>query len=163
MGTLLVAAVVACLETTAPRQDEVFTAENLTGAAERPQPVTTTASGDFIAAVRDTTTIAGKKDSLAVILFALGVRDIDAATAAHIHAGGPDEAGPVMVLLFGGPTTGNDFTGDLSVAEISRTSTFTAPFTLDSVLARMRNGTAYVNVHTSANPGGEIRGQIQRN
>lgn len=152
----------ACTLTTSPRRDERFSAPNLTGSAERPNPVTTSASGTFLAAVRDTGTIAGKKDSLAVMRFALSVSNIDAVTAAHIHAGGSNEAGPVMVFLYSGPTTSNSFTGVLANAEISRSSTFMQPFNLDSVLTRMRNGTAYVNVHTTANPAGEIRGQIQR-
>jgi hypothetical protein len=146
-----------------PLFTELFTTPTLSGAAERPTPVTSAASGDFVAEVRDTATIAGKKDSLAVLRFELGVRNINAATMAHIHAGGAEAAGPVMVFLFNGPTTGTNFTGILSSAEITRASAFNAPFNLDSVLTRMRNGTAYVNVHTSANPGGEIRGQIQRN
>lgn len=159
----LLAVTLACVDTTSPRRDELFTAPGLSGAAERPNPVTTNAGGTFGAAVRDTATIGGRKDSLAVISFALNVTNINAATAAHIHAGGPDVAGPVMVFLFSGPATGNGFSGLLSSGEISRRSSFTAPFTLDSLLTRMRNGTAYVNVHTTANPGGEIRGQIQRN
>ena len=146
-----------------PRFTELFTTPFLSGAAERPTPVTSSAGGSFIAEVRDTATIGGKKDSLAVLRFELGVQNINAATGAHIHAGGSDAAGPVMVFLFNGPATGNNFTGILSSAEITRASAFNAPFNLDSVLTRMRNGTAYVNVHTSANPGGEIRGQIQRN
>jgi hypothetical protein len=32
--------------------------------------------------------------------------------------------------------------------------------TIDSLAARMRQGRAYVNLHTTANPSGEIRGQI---
>jgi hypothetical protein len=68
-----------------------------------------------------------------------------------------------MVFLFNGPTTGNGYSGILASAEITRASAFQGVFTMDSVLTRMRNGTAYVNVHTTANPGGEIRGQIQRN
>lgn len=156
---LLLFATMACIDSTSPRRDEFFTAD-LSGSAERPNPVTTTADGNFVAAVRDTATVAGKKDSLAAMVFSLNVRNITAATAAHIHAGGPDVAGPVMVFLFSGPATGSGFTGLLSSGEINRTTSFTAPFTLDSVLTRMRNGTAYVNVHTTANPGGEIRGQI---
>jgi hypothetical protein len=35
-------------------------------------------------------------------------------------------------------------------------------FTFDSLMTRLNNGTAYVNVHTRRNPGGEIRGQITR-
>jgi len=151
----------ACVDTTSPRRDELFSAD-LTGAAERPNPVTTTADGQFLAGVRDTATVAGKKDSLAVIVFSVNVRNINAATAAHIHAGGASESGPVMATLYSGPTTANGFTGLLASGEIRRTTSFTAPFTLDSVLTRMRNGTAYVNVHTTANPGGEIRGQITK-
>lgn len=163
IGLLVLGAAGACGDvSTSPRRDEFFVVPNLTGTAERPNPVTTTASGTFFAAARDTATIAGKRDSLTVLRFALGVSNINAATAAHIHAGGPNEAGPVIILLFGGPTTGNAFTGELSRGDITRSSTFTAPFTFDSLLTRMRNGTAYVNVHTTANPGGEIRGQIQK-
>lgn len=162
-GSMVLGVLLACLDSTSPQQEELFSVPSLSGAAERPQPVTTAASGTFLAAVGDTATVAGKKDSLAVLRFSLIVQNIDAATAAHIHAGGPDDAGPVMVFLFSGPTTGSGFTGELSNGQITRSSSFTAPFTLDSVLARMRNGTAYVNVHTTANPPGEIRGQVQRN
>lgn len=164
-GILIMATVLTCTDDgVSPRFTELFTIPGrLTGAAERPNPVTTGASGDFVAEVRDTATIGGKKDSLAVLRFELVVSNINAATMAHIHAGGPEVAGPIMVFLFNGPTTGSGFTGILSSAEITRRSAFNAPFNLDSVLTRMRNGTAYVNVHTTANPGGEIRGQLQRN
>ena len=33
---------------------------------------------------------------------------------------------------------------------------------LGDLITAMRNGVAYVNIHTSASPGGEIRGQIFR-
>ncbi|MBI4419614.1 MAG: CHRD domain-containing protein, partial [Gemmatimonadetes bacterium] len=33
---------------------------------------------------------------------------------------------------------------------------------LDSLLVRMRNGSVYVNVHTTNFTGGEIRGQVQK-
>ena len=146
-----------------PVFNELFSTSVLSGAAERPNPVTTAASGDFIAEVRDTATIGGKKDSLAVMRFELAVSNINAATMAHIHAGTADVAGPVMVFLFNGPTTRDGYSGILASAEITRASAFQGAFNMDSVLTRMRNGTAYVNVHTTANPGGEIRGQIQRN
>ena len=32
----------------------------------------------------------------------------------------------------------------------------------DQLIADIRAGNAYVNVHTTANPGGEIRGQLRR-
>ncbi len=57
-----------------------------------------------------------------------------------------------MSSLFGGPTTGIGFTGTL----VADTVTIT-----DSVLLELRSGDTYTNVHTTANPGGEIRGQNQ--
>jgi hypothetical protein len=32
---------------------------------------------------------------------------------------------------------------------------------MDSLLVLLRNGNAYINIHTAANPDGEIRGQIR--
>jgi len=161
---LLLAAGLSCGDdAVSPRPSENFSAASLSGAQERPTAVTSTASGSFTADVRDTATIGGKRDSLAVLRFTLSVTGINAASGAHIHAGGPNDAGPVMVFLFNGPTTKNGYSGVLASAEITRASAFSGAFTLDSVLTRMRNGTAYVNVHSVANPGGEIRGQIQRN
>jgi hypothetical protein len=132
----------------------------LTGAAERPNPVTTTATGEFKVEVRDTGTVAGKRDSLAIIRYQLTVQNISNTTQAHIHAGPADCACPVMVFLYGGPTITGSFSGVLAQAEITRRSRFLSPYTFDSVMTRMRNGTAYANVHTTQNPGGEIRGQI---
>ena len=40
------------------------------------------------------------------------------------------------------------------------TSTNTATISNDSLDVLMRTGNAYVNLHTAANPGGEIRGQL---
>lgn len=132
----------------------------LTGAAERPTPVATAASGTFNADIRDTAMVGNRRDSLTVIRFELLVSNINAVTAGHIHAGGPEVVGPIMVSLFSGPTSPSPTNGVLRQADISRASTFNAPFTFDSVLTNIRNGTAYVNVHTVAFPGGEIRGQI---
>jgi hypothetical protein len=132
----------------------------LTGAAERPNPVTTTATGEFKVEVRDTGTVAGKRDTVAIVRYQLTTQNISNTTQAHIHAGTVDVAGPIMVFLYGGPTITGSFSGVLAQAEITRRSRFTAPFTFDSVMTRMRNGTAYANVHTSQNPAGEIRGQI---
>lgn len=85
--------------------------------------------------------------------FELSVSDIDEATAAHIHLGGPGEAGPILVPLFGGPTTASGFSGVLAEGGVA---------VADSVITHMRAGNTYVNVHTLANPLGAIRGQIQQ-
>ena len=80
------------------------------------------------------------------------------AFAAHIHCGAFGVNGPVGVTLFAGA---GDTEGEVEAA-------FSAPDAgnncgwqdLSDVLEAMATGGAYVNVHTSQRPGGEIRGQI---
>ena len=97
------------------------------------------------------------------IRFEVKVSAIDSVTQAHIHTGSPGANGPVMVFLYGPATTNQQtLNGVLRLVDITRASTFSAPFTFDSVATRIRAGTAYVNVHTRKNPGGEIRGQVAR-
>ncbi len=81
-------------------------------------------------------------------------------TMAHIHSGAIGVAGPVVVTLFlpSSPTG--------AVNSIFASGTFTATnlpagVTLASLKALLLSGNSYVNVHTSANPTGEIRGQIK--
>ena len=118
---------------------ETFNA-TLNGANVRPTPITTTATGTA------TFTVSGH-----LVTFTLDVTGIDSAFAAHIHAGDSNTSGGIMVALFTGPTTALNFTGSLAHDTVT---------VVDSVLTRMRNGTAYVNVHSIAHPGGEIRGQV---
>jgi len=134
---LPVAFLAACEDDEGPEVETFTTA--LTGAAEVP-PVTTTATGTV------TLIVTGNQ-----LEYIINVTDIDAANAAHIHQGDPGENGDVMVSLFNGPTTAADFSGVLVDDAIT---------IVDSVITHLRNGTAYVNVHTDANPAGEIRGQV---
>ena len=66
------------------------------------------------------------------------------AQAAHIHTGKPGQAGPVAVTLCQPCKPGASGETALSA----------------KVAAAIDSGTAYVNVHTKTNPGGEIRGQL---
>lgn len=68
-----------------------------------------------------------------------------AAVAAHIHLGKPGKAGAVLVPLCGPCKNG-------------QTGTATIP---KAVVADLESGSAYVNVHTAKNQGGEIRGQVK--
>ncbi|MFN8059488.1 MAG: CHRD domain-containing protein [Vicinamibacterales bacterium] len=82
--------------------------------------------------------------------------------ASHIHAGSPGVAGPV-ILNFTVPAVGqsNDFkiSGSLTAGDVvARPAQGIGSFE-DAIVAIASGGT-YVNVHTQANPGGEIRGQL---
>ena len=68
------------------------------------------------------------------------------ALAAHIHMGKAGKAGNVVVPLCAGSKCKSGVHG---------TATLTP-----AVLKAVKNGGAYVNVHTAKNPNGEIRGQI---
>jgi hypothetical protein len=121
---------------------QVFKA-TLNGANERPTPVTTTAAGNA------TVTLSASGDTLSWTVNITAA--IDSITAGHIHHGVADSAGPVRVN-FNPPATGAGFTGVATQG--------TTVLTGDSVQTWLRTGAAYVNIHTKAHPGGEIRGQL---
>ncbi len=67
------------------------------------------------------------------------------AIAAHIHAGKPGVAGPVIVPLCGPCRNGQ--TGTMHITK--------------ATVAALEGHRAYVNVHTPKNAAGEIRGQVR--
>ncbi len=81
-------------------------------------------------------------------------------TASHIHIGAAGVNGGIMFSLFAGPgvfpatLTKTLTSADLDPTFAAAGSTFT-----DAVNAIL-GGNAYINVHTTANVAGEIRGQI---
>ena len=93
--------------------------------------------------------------------FKLNVDDIEGVLQAHIHLGLPNENGPFVAFLFGpvGPTGPID--GRLARGTLTETDLI-GPLAGDfsEFVDALRNGDLYVNVHTVANPPGEIRGQI---
>lgn len=111
------------------------TSAPLTGAQEVP-PVSTAASG------RSTISVASDK-SVSGSVIVTGMEG----TAAHIHQGAAGSNGPVIVPL----------------AKTSPT-TFTVPAGArlsDAQYAAYMNGGLYVNVHSAAHPGGEVRMQMK--
>lgn len=120
----------------APMGDAMYTQTvTLSGANEVP-PVTTAATGTATVTIRPDHTVSVK-------VSATGMN----ATASHIHQGAASANGPVIV-----PFTK---TGD---------NTFVAPDgakLTDAQYDAFKAGNLYVNVHTAANPGGEIRGQLK--
>lgn len=129
---------------------QVFTAR-LSGAAEVP-PVETQAHGQAI--------FRFQRD-FSEMNYKLVVDNLQNAFAAHIHCAQAGVNGPVGVTLFsGGPTSMN---GVLVQAAVTSPNEGNACgwTTLEDVVNAIQNDNAYVNVHTTANPGGEIRGQIR--
>ena len=123
---------------------------HLVGAEENP-PVDTTATGQAIFQFNA---------SGSSLRYKLIVANIENVFAAHIHCGAVGQNGPVGVTLFGGSTV--TINGILAEATVSEPNAGNACGWSDlaDVAAALESGDTYVNVHTNANPGGEIRGQI---
>jgi hypothetical protein len=111
----------------------------LTGAAEKPGPGDGDGSGTFSARVNP---------GQGQVCYELSVSGIDPATAAHIHAGDPAVAGPVVVPLEA-PTDGSSE----ACAAVARD--------LAQMLIQAPED-YYVNVHNAAFPAGAIRGQLSK-
>jgi hypothetical protein len=100
--------------------------------------------------------------------FKLIVANIEDVTQAHIHCGSAGVNGPVVIFLFGFDPAGVSPDGVLSEGVITAANVIARPDSavcpggladFDDLIAHMRAGNTYTNVHTIANPGGEIRGQ----
>ena len=144
--------------------------ELLTGYEEVPS-VSTGASGEFTARIR--------KDS--TIDWELSYSDLEGAVQqAHIHLGQTGVNGGITVFLctnLGNGPAGTQpcpappatITGVITAAQVSPNIPATAGARtqglntgeMDELLAAMRAGATYVNVHSTMWPGGEVRSQIE--
>jgi hypothetical protein len=101
------------------------------------------------------------------IKFKLIVANIENAHMAHIHLGPAGVNGPVVVWLYpeGPPPQVNEgrFQGILAEGVITEENLVgeLAGSSIDDLIEEIRAGNTYVNVHTTQNPPGEIRGQIE--
>jgi hypothetical protein len=95
--------------------------------------------------------------------YKLDVKNIVNPTAAHIHRGMKGKNGPPLANLFTGPKKEGKFTGNLSEGTITAKdlSGDLMGKSLEDLEQLIKSGEIYVNVHTDANPNGEIRGQIK--
>jgi hypothetical protein len=82
-------------------------------------------------------------------------------TASHIHVGAVNTAGPVVINFAPPVPASNDFTFSGTVKD---TEFLLRPDqgirSADDMIQAILGGNSYVNVHSSVNPGGEIRGQL---
>lgn len=150
-SVLILGGAAACSDDdeTGPELETNFVA-SLSGAAERPTPVTTSATGSA------TVTI---DDASSTIAFSVTVTGLLSPIMAHIHVGGVNDAGPIALSLLATAPPVGTFSGVLAsgtgtAAQIVGGETFA------TLAAKIRAGTAYINVHTVANQNGELRGQL---
>lgn len=97
------------------------------------------------------------------IEFRLFVSDIENVTQAHIHLAPEGVNGPVVAFLFGFVEGGVTVDGLLATGTITEAD-LVGPLAgqpLSALIDALNSGNAYVNVHTVANPAGEIRGQVR--
>jgi hypothetical protein len=95
--------------------------------------------------------------------FELEVKDGERVTQAHIHCAPAGSNGPIIIFLGGfhdrGWDVDGDWIGDATATDANITNTACGA-TLAEIAEAMAAGNTYANVHTTANPGGEVRGQI---
>jgi len=137
LAVALVAAVGASARTQATTI-QIRTVMNAAQEVPSPTGAVSSAGGTFSATVT-------KSDTGASISWQMSFTGLTGdAIAAHIHTGAVGTPGPVVLALCGPCSTPASGTGTVPQA----------------VLDAIQAGTAYVNVHTVTNKGGEIRGQL---
>lgn len=125
---------------------------SLTGSQEVP-PVSTVTTGQAVFEVET------NDDAIEYDLNVWNGNDI---TAAHLHCAPKGTNGPVAVSLFTS-FEGIDVNGELTSGEIMDgdvTNNCSNIDDIEDLIEEMEDGDIYVNVHSSAYPGGLIRGQL---
>ena len=134
-------------------------ADQLTGYQENPD-VSSTGTGSFTAKI---------DNAAQTISYELSFNALEGGDAlfAHIHFGKRAVNGGVSAFLCGGgdkpacPATDGTVTGVIDAADnIGPEAQGIEPGSFGELVAAMRAGHAYVNVHSPRWPGGEIRAQI---
>ena len=108
----------------------------LSGAQEVP-PVTTSASGSGTITIKDDKSVSGSVTTTGVV-----------GAAAHIHTGAAGRNGPVII-----PLTKSSDGNTWSVPAGAKLT--------DAQYNQYKAGNLYVNVHSAAHKGGEVRGQLK--
>ncbi len=130
----------------APVAPPVTYVAQLSGAAETP-PTGVTGTGTA------TLVLNGSQLHYTVVVKGLS----GPATMAHIHVGKVGASGPPV---FSFPIE-HVAAGTLAEGSVDLAKEVSKGVSGDSLKTLLANGDAYVNVHTKAHPGGEIRGQVE--
>ena len=130
---------------------------HLTGEQQVSPTVNTTAFGFAeVSLSKDNTTLS----------FELVVCNIANVTASHIHVGAAGTNGPIVLPFFSSPPLFNSTDGCDTLAHGTRTSAdlIARPeagiSNWNDFIKALIAGNTYINVHTTAHPLGEIRGQL---
>ena len=136
--TTLMLAAALCGFVTAARADTLKFHATMDGASE--VPAKTTEGKGAVDATLDTST--------KVLSYTVQYSNLSGpATAAHFHGPAASGANAGVMVPIAAPLT----------SPIKGTATLT-----DAQMADLESGKVYANVHTQANPGGEIRGQVTK-
>ena len=145
--------------------------ERLTGYEEDPLVLSTTGTGTFSAWI---------DESESRIFYRLSFENLEGdVTQAHIHFGGRHQSGGISVWLCVNPTADPPLTAPMGTPKcegIADTVTGTIrakdvvgpaaqgiePKAFGELVAAIRAGVTYANVHSVKYPGGEIRAQLER-
>jgi hypothetical protein len=139
--------------------DKSHVKAGLVGYQETPA-ISTTGSATFVAAI---------DDQAQEIHYTLVISDLEGGNTlfAHIHFGQRDVAGGVAAFLCGGgskpacPNGSGVVTGTIVPSDVvGPNAQGIEPGSFGELVAAIRAGVAYANVHTTRWPAGEIRGQI---
>jgi len=140
---------------------EEFFSAKLRGGNETPVTLSTTGSGFFGAQLDASET------SLAFLLVYSDLAG-GSVIAAHIHLGRPAITGGIVIHFCGTggkpacPASPGQVSGMVTAADVVAVpAQGIAAGEFSDVIRAIRKGDAYVNVHTTTFPGGEIRGEVQ--
>jgi CHRD domain len=161
--SLVIGPLLALSALSASAHDGVKLRAKVVGTQEVPV-VSTPASGEFEARIESDNSVS----------YRFSYKDLEGGPIlfAHIHLGQQSVNGGIMAFLCNntpagpqpqacppGPAT---IEGRITPADITPIATQQIPAGgFDEFVRALRDGNAYVNLHTQASPGGEIRGQIR--
>lgn len=143
-------------------------AGSMSGYQETPAAINSAGSGEFFIHVHPDKT---------ALDYELRYRGLTGVTQSHIHFGRPGVSGAIVLYLCSNltppagvpapqpcPTSEGIITGTLSAANVvaqSAQGIVAGDAGFAAILRAIQDGSTYANLHTTAFPGGEIRGSIR--